>query len=235
MPSVSRLCCVLFVYGVGCSSPAPTSPAPEANPAAAPTPSGPPDPSSITRDDGPRRSPDGTHLAMVEIRDSLIPGAGKGLFAKYDLAAGTYVGHYDGTYLSQAEIDALDDHTTSYLFLLPECADEPIYAGIAGDLEHPISKVNFAPSTVNGHPTHLQNVDFIEQCDEPYEKLFTTRFVHAGEELYTDYGPDYPYDFMAFETVQAHFLEVAGAPAQAEFTWDYSETAGGDGEDTEGS
>ncbi len=172
---------------------------------------------------------------MVEVRDSLIPGAGKGLFAKYDLAAGTYVGHYDGTYLSQAEIDALDDHTTSYLFLLPECADEPIYAGIAGDLEHPISKVNFAPSTVNGHPTHLQNVDFIEQCDEPYEKLFTTRFVHAGEELYTDYGPDYPYDFMAFDTVQAYFLEVAGAPTLAEFTWDYSETASEDDEDTEGS
>lgn len=213
--------CVLAVCALGCSSRHDPAPAPEPEPAAVAA--TPPGPAAITRDDGPRRSPDGTHLQMVEIRDSLIPGAGKGLFAKYDLAAGTYVGHYDGTYLSQAEVDALDDHTTSYLFLLPECADEPIYAGIAGDLEHPISKVNFAPSTVNGHPTRLQNVDFIEQCDEPYEKLFTTRFVHAGEELYTDYGPDYPYDFMEFEAVQAHFLEVAGAPELADFTWDYSE------------
>lgn len=163
---------------------------------------------------------------MVEVRESKIPGAGKGLFAKYDLPAGTYVGFYDGTYLTEEEVEALDDLRSAYLFLLPECADEPVYTGIAGDLEHPISKVNYAPSEINGQPTHLQNVDFIEQCDEPYEKLFTTRFVHAGEELYTDYGSDYPYTFMAFEAVRAHFLEVTGIPAQPEFTWEYSEEMG---------
>ena len=40
---------------------------------------------------------------------------------------------------------------------------------------------------------------------------------------FTDYGPDYEYDFMAFESVQNHFLRATGIPPQSDFTWDYTE------------
>ena len=166
---------------------------------------------------------EGTHLEMVEIRDSLIPGAGKGLFAKVAIPAGTYIGSYHGAYVTDPEIDALDDLRAEYLFLLPDCAEEGEHTGIAGDLDHPISKVNYAPAELNGQPTHLRNVDFMEYCERPYERLYTTRAVRAGEELYTDYGSEYPYTFMALQSVQQHFLDVTGIPAQAEFTWEYAE------------
>jgi len=220
----TRMLGLWALVAAGCSSRAPveeTAPAPAAPAAHAAPP-------SLSVPDLPRKRPDGTHLSMVEIRDSLIPGAGKGLFAKFDIPAGTYIGFYDGTYLTEEEVDALDDLRSAYLFIIPECADEPVYTGIAGNLEHPISKVNFAPATINGQATNLQNVDFLERCEEPYEKLYTTRFVRAGEELYTDYGAEYPYDFMAFESVQAYFLEASGIPAADTFEWDYSDAAAGD-------
>jgi hypothetical protein len=226
---------------IGCSSPAPPTPAPRpGQPASAPVAVAPtvdaktdPEPETQTPkpkpgpgvpdDWPPRKRPDGTHLSMVEIRDSLIPGAGKGLFAKTDIPDETYIGFYDGRYLTDEEIDALDDLHSSYLFLVPECAEEPVYTGIVGDLNHPISKVNYAPAEINGKKTHLQNVEFHEQCEEPYEQLYTIRDVKAGEELYTDYGPEYDYDFMAYDTVRQHFLNVTGIPAQDEFTWEYTE------------
>ena len=224
------------IVWIGCSSPAPPPPAPRpGQPALAPVAVAPtldakteseskPEPERGVPDDWPpRKRPDGTHLSMVEIRDSLIPGAGKGLFAKFDIPEETYIGFYDGRYLTDEEIDALDDLHASYLFLVPECAEEAVYTGIVGDLNHPISKVNFAPAEINGRKTNLQNVEFREQCEEPYEQLYTIRDVEAGEELYTDYGPEYDYDFMAYDTVRQHFVEATGIPAQDEFTWEYTE------------
>jgi hypothetical protein len=87
-----------------------------------------------------------------------------------------------------------------------------------------VSKVNYAPRTINRQPTRLQNVIFRNFCTQPYVRLFATRDIEADEELYVDYGPDYDYVFMALPTVQDYFLRVTGIEKQEAFTWEHSES-----------
>ncbi len=170
-------------------------------------------------DDDPREVP---HPELVEIRTSNIPGAGKGLFAKVDIAVDTYLGDYTGAYLTEDEADELPGFESAYLFQIPACVDTK-YDNIAGDPEHYVSKVNYAPSTINGVETELQNVDFKLLCEKPYVRLYSIRDVDAGEELYSDYGGNYDYDFMERADVQQFFLKRSGVAEQADFVFEYTD------------
>ncbi len=162
------------------------------------------------------------HPEMVEIRPSLIPGAGEGLFAKVDIPAGTFIGPYSGRYVTPEESDAMQDTKEGeYLFFLPECAGVELYDSIAGDMDDYVSKVNYAPAIINRQPTRLQNVSFQNACSEPYVRLFATRAIRADEELYVDYGPDYDYAFMEIPAVQDFFLQVTGIEKQETFAWEH--------------
>ena len=165
---------------------------------------------------------EGPHPELVEVRPSHIPGAGDGLFAKVDIPARTYLGFYAGTYVTEAQADAIEGRAADYLFFIPPCANEKVYDSIAGDMEHYVSKVNFGPKTINGQATQLQNVDFDLKCEEPYARLYSTRAIGAGEELLSDYGPEYPYDFMDLPAVQDYFLGAAGIDRAERFDWDYA-------------
>jgi hypothetical protein len=163
------------------------------------------------------------HPEMVAIRSSLIPGAGEGLFAEVDIPDGTYIGFYRGDYVTPEESDAMQDTKEGeYLFFLPLCADDELHDSIAGDMNDYVSKVNYAPRTINRQPTHLQNVIFKNMCEEPYVRLYATRAIEAGEELYVDYGPDYDYAFMEIPTVQDYLLRVTGIAKEDAFTWEHS-------------
>jgi hypothetical protein len=161
------------------------------------------------------------HPELVEVRPSLIPGAGLGLFATADIPDGTYLGYYSGTYLAPDVSGA--PHVT-YLFILPDCAQDETHDRIAGDSEHYVSKVNFAPEKINGHDTRLQSTTFYEYCEEPFIRLFSTRAIALDEEVYTDYGPDYDYEFMDRDEVQQHFLRVTGIAPRPTFEWDYAKS-----------
>ncbi len=164
------------------------------------------------------------HPEMVEIRTSLIPGAGQGLFAKVDIPAGTFIGPYSGRYVTPEESDAMQDTKEGeYLFFLPECAGLDMYDSIAGDMDDYVSKVNYAPAIINRQPTRLQNVSFQNACTEPYVRLFATRNIRADEELYVDYGPDYDYAFMEIPAVQDYFLQVTGIEREETFLWEHAE------------
>jgi hypothetical protein len=167
---------------------------------------------------------DGPHPELVEVRPSHIPGAGDGLFAKVFIPEGTYIGFYEGDYVTEAEADAIEGKPSDYLFFIPDCANDPYYESIAGDVDHYVSKVNFGPLEINGKPTNLQNVDFDLHCEEPYARLVATRDIKAGEELLSDYGPSYPYGFMDLPAVQDYLLGAATIEPAEEFTWDYAET-----------
>jgi hypothetical protein len=163
----------------------------------------------------------GPHPEMVEIRPSLIPGAGDGLFARIDIPEGTYLGFYRGEKLTPHASAKLEGTKAGeYLFGIPECAEDEVHDSIAGDMNDYVSKVNFAPETINGQPTNLQNAVFFEECAEPYVRLYTVRAIAADEEVYADYGPDYDYFFMEIPEVQEHLLQAAGIAKQAEFAWD---------------
>lgn len=170
----------------------------------------------------PRKRETTPHPEMVEVRQSLIPGAGEGLFAKVDIPDGTYIGSYAGRLVTPEESDAMQGTKEGeYLFFLPACANDEAHDSIAGDMEDYISKVNYAPATINRQPTYLQNVTFENFCEPPYVRLFAMRKIDANEELYVDYGPDYNYDFMEFPAVQEHLLRVTGISKAAEFTWEH--------------
>jgi hypothetical protein len=162
---------------------------------------------------------------MFEVRASLIPGAGEGLFAKVDIPKDTYVGYYRGKYLAPGTSDALaGTHEGLYLFTLPECAQDDTRDTIAGDVEDYVSKVNFAPETINGQPTDLQNVFFATSCKEPFVRMYAKRRIEGGDELYVDYGPHYDYGFMDRPEVQEYFMKVAGIDGGPAFDWEYAKT-----------
>lgn len=150
---------------------------------------------------------------LIEVKASDIPGAGKGVFAKKDIPAGTYIGYYHGKRLTKKEADFLrKDKKHYYLFWLSDCPRNlPENIGfpyIDGDQEHYVSKVNYAPSTINEEETYLQNVGFYHFCNEPYIRLYAVENVKAGEELYVSYGDSYGYDeFMQRKEVQDFFLQ----------------------------
>jgi hypothetical protein len=109
-----------------------------------------------------------------------------------------------------------------YLFFLPDCADDEVHDSIGGDMNDYVSKVNYAPSTINRQPTNLQNVFFQNKCTAPYVRLYATRAIEAGEELYVDYGPEYDYAFMEVPAVQEYLLQVTGIEPEPTFTWDHA-------------
>lgn len=170
---------------------------------------------------------------FVVIKPSHIPGAGMGLFAAKDIKKDTMVTHYEGKKITRGEYNALhakNEHW--YMFTMPDCAreriqykecqedenkkknnpecKEPDYPYLDGNREHYGSKVNFAPAKINGKPTKLQNVHFLKHCEDPYIRLYATRDIKKGEELYVSYGSIYNYHFMEFLDVQNFFLEKSG-------------------------
>ena len=130
----------------------------------------------------------------VVIKPSHIPGAGMGLFAAKDIPKDTMVTHYEGKKITRKEYNALHEKSEHwYMFTMPECANEPNFPYIDGNREHYGSKVNFAP----------------------YIRLYATRDIKKGEELYVSYGGIYNYHFMEFPDVQKFFLEKSGIKLKA--------------------
>ena len=43
------------------------------------------------------------------------------------------------------------------------------------------------------HSRRNRNLDFVSSADNPMVQLELRRDVRAGEQLFTDYGPKYPY------------------------------------------
>lgn len=148
----------------------------------------------------------------MEVRESSIPGAGLGLFARTEIPKETELGIYVGrkiTAIEGSRLYSLKKHY--YLFWIPDCSPEKnIYSYIDGNSEHFISKINYAPSEINGVATGLQNGSFEKSCSEPYIKFQTTRKILSGEEIFTDYGSDYEYTFMSSEEVRKFFLRKMG-------------------------
>ncbi len=174
----------------------------------------------------------------VVIKKSQIPGAGMGLYAEKDITKEEMVTHYDGKKITKDQYNALHEKSEHwYMFTMPDCAKErvqfnecqkdekrkltdpvckePDYPYLDGNRDHFGSKVNFAPSKINGKPTNLQNVYFLKHCEEPYIRLYASRDIKKGEELFVSYGNIYNYHFMQFPDVQEFFLKKSGIKLKA--------------------
>lgn len=141
------------------------------------------------------------------IKDSQIPGAGKGLYTTKDIPKDTYLGYYTGDQIDRTTYNMLRNYNAAqYLFSVPECANQKEAPYINGDASHEFSKMNYAPEFINKQATSLQAVEFRAFCEKPYVRVYSIRDIKTGEEIYVSYGKNYNYSFMKNKEIQEFFL-----------------------------
>jgi SET domain-containing protein len=143
----------------------------------------------------------------LEIRTSRIPHAGNGVFTKVAIPKGAYLGAYTGEFITEEEHRRrARENQWQYMMGLLDCAI-PRTGGIAtidGIQGNVFTRMNYAPA-------EFQNVKFEKTCEAPFVRIVALRDIAAGEELWVDYGPRYPYDFMQDPEVIKFFAGL-GAP-----------------------
>ncbi len=139
------------------------------------------------------------------IKKSTIPGAGNGLFAAAKIKKGEVIGELGGRLLPAADYPK-GNH---YIASVPECAREKLapYRYIdAKDYGAHVSRINFAPSKINGRETHFQNAAIKQICEPPYFIFVALQDIEPGTEIWSSYGPNYDYDrFMQIPEVRDFF------------------------------
>ncbi len=155
------------------------------------------------------------------IAPSRIPGSGFGLFARVTIKQGEIIGELGGQLLAEPDLE----NPSAYLAGLPDCAMEalPPYRYLdSKDHGGHVSRANFAPRTINGKDTNLQNARIERVCTSPYVVFVATKDIAPGAEIWTSYGPDYDYDrFMYVAAVKTFFCGLAGVDCREKFEFEY--------------
>jgi len=137
------------------------------------------------------------------IKKSLIPGSGNGLFAAVKIKKGEVIGQLGGRLLEEFP------EGNHYVGALIECAQKeahPYKYLDSKDNGANVSRINFAPSKINGIDTHFQNAGIRRLCKSPYFEFVALKDIVAGEELWSSYGPNYDYErFMRIPEVRDFF------------------------------
>ena len=101
------------------------------------------------------------------VKKSTIPNAGNGLFAAVKIKTGEVIGELGGR-LVAADDRSLGNH---YIASIPECAwtkTRPYKYLDSKKYGSNVSRINFAPSKINGIETHFQNAAIKQVCQHPY-------------------------------------------------------------------
>jgi len=137
------------------------------------------------------------------IKKSLIPGAGNGLFAVMQIKKGQVIGELGGKLVEKFPTG------NHYIGALLECAQKeahPYKYLDSKDYGANVSRINFAPSKINGIETHFQNAGIQRLCKHPYFEFVALEDIKPGEEIWSSYGPNYDYDrFMNAPEVRDFF------------------------------
>jgi hypothetical protein len=122
---------------------------------------------------------------FLEIKDSTIPGAGRGLFPRKRLEEGTSLGFYSGKMLSKREHENMRLSDSSYVVTLHwkrKVRGKRQHIIVDGNVSgNMLSIINDGP-----HSGHAANVEM-----DDGGVLYTTRVVEEGEELFWNYGNNY--------------------------------------------
>jgi len=106
------------------------------------------------------------------IKKSLIPGSGNGLFAVVKIKKGEVIGHLGGRLLEEFP------QGNHYVGALIECAQKeahPYKYLDSKDQGANVSRINFAPSKINGIDTNFQNAGIKRLCKPPYFEFVALR------------------------------------------------------------
>jgi hypothetical protein len=153
------------------------------------------------------------------IKPSTIPNAGNGLFALVQIKEGEVIGELGGQLVSDDNYP--DD--SFYIAAIPECAWEKTYPYKYIESKHHganVSRINFAPSKINGVETGFQNAAIKQLCAAPYFIFVATRDIEPGAEIWSSYGDDYEYDsFMTLPEIRDFFCGLLKKDCREEFTY----------------
>jgi len=155
------------------------------------------------------------------VKKSTVPGAGNGLFAAVKIQKGEVIGQLGGRLVSD------DDYPKGnhYLATIPECALEKIkpYKYIdSQDYGAHVSRINFAPSKINGKDTDFQNAAIKQLCDHPYFIFIALKDIAPGTEIWSSYGPNYDYErFMKIPAVRDFFCGLQKIDCREKYTYSY--------------
>lgn len=128
---------------------------------------------------------------MIEIRDSTISGAGKGVFATIDIPEGTHVCEYTGKVIPTSE--DFSDRSRSFAMKNGNTILGDNIGSFINDnvqlrpLSYEETKAFFADRKLPRYGTH--NCKYFEWDGKVF--VVTTRDVKKDEELFTDYGFNY--------------------------------------------
>jgi len=121
---------------------------------------------------------------LVEIKESSIPNAGLGLFAKYDIPKDTIIDAYIGREMTAEQCYELDKHKEMYIMTIN---DNLFIDG--GTEKNFISYTNDARGIVRT-PGVRNNCRF-ELTDDNKMVLVASKKIKAGSELFVFYGDCY--------------------------------------------
>ena len=157
----------------------------------------------------------------TEIKPSIIPGAGNGLFAKAKIKQGEVIGYLGGR-LVTAENYPPGNH---YLASIAECAWQetaPYKYLDSKDYGANVSRINFAPSQINGKDTGFQNAALRQLCVYPYVVFVALRDIEPGAEIWASYGPHYDYGrFMNIPEVRDFFCNRAKIACGEKYSYEH--------------
>jgi len=155
------------------------------------------------------------------IKGSRIPGAGNGLYAAVKIKKDETIGELGGRLVSDDD----ESQGNHYIASIPECAWDKTHPYKYIDAkEHGghVSRINFAPSEINGIQTDLQNAAIKQICDYPYFIFIALRDIEPGEEIWASYGPDYEYGhFMNIPEVRDFFCGLLQLDCRDKYTYSH--------------
>jgi len=155
------------------------------------------------------------------IKKSTIPSAGDGLYAAVKIKKDEIIGELGGRLVSDDD----ESHGNHYIASIPECAWEKTHPYKYIDAkEHGghVSRINFAPSEINGIETNLQNAAIKQICEYPYFVFIAFRDIEPGEEIWSSYGPDYDYgNFMNITEVRDFFCALVKLDCREKFIFSH--------------
>jgi hypothetical protein len=155
------------------------------------------------------------------IKKSTIPNAGNGLFAVAPIRKGEVIGELGGRLVTDEDYPVGNHYMASIL----ECAWEetrPYTYLDSKDFGAHVSRINFAPSKINGIETNFQNAGILRLCTYPYLVFVALQDIEPGTEIWASYGPYYDYDrFMKAPDVRDFFCGLLRMDCFEDYTYEH--------------
>ena len=119
----------------------------------------------------------------VEVKESVLPGAGKGLFAKELIPKGTRIVEYKGKISTWKEVDD-DDGNNGYIYYVKRhhVIDASRYANSLAQYANDAKGLRRVTGITN-------NAEYVEEGLKVYIK--SRKNIPAGTEILVEYGKDY--------------------------------------------